>query len=164
MQLVQPGAELSPPTREVIEAISALIRAVRCADHRGGRMLPDTGLRRSDASLLRVLAEHCDPLRTGDIAQRLGVDASVVSRQLATLTAEGLVDRRPDPADARVSLTALTALGRDRLAALYAGYADRLNAALGDLPDDDLMTAAATLRRVAAAIVPAKTLDPNGVR
>lgn len=163
MQLVEPGAELSAPTREVLEAISAVIRAVRCADHRGGGLLPDAGLRRSDASLLRVLAEAGGPLRTGDIALRLRVDASVVSRQLAALTADGLVDRHPDPADARVSLTALTDLGRERLAALYAGYAARLNAALGDLPDTDLLTAADTLRRVAAAIVPL-TVNSNGVR
>lgn len=164
MQLVQPGAELSGPTREVLEAISALIRAVRCADHRGGGMLPDAGLRRSDASLLRVLAERGDRLRTGDIAQRLGVDASVVSRQLAALAAEGLVDRQPDPADARVSLTALTDLGRERLAALYAGYATRLDAALGDLPDHDLLTAAATLRRLATAIAPGRPATANGAR
>ena len=151
MQLVE---VLDRPTQEVLEGISAIIRAVRCADHRGGGMLPDTGLRRSDAAVLRVLAEVGE-LRTGDIAHKLGVDASVVSRQLATLIADGLVIRNKDSADARASLNALTDLGRERLAGLYATYADRLHTALGDLSEGDLLIAADALRRVAAAIAPA---------
>jgi DNA-binding MarR family transcriptional regulator len=122
-------------------------------------MVPDAGLRRSDAAVLRALSE-CGELRTGDIAHKLRVDASVVSRQLATLISDGLVSRHQDSADARASLNALTDLGRQRLAALYATYAERLHTALGDLSEHDLLVAADALRRVAAAIAPAQ----NGVR
>ena len=64
--------------------------------------------------MLKVLAK-LDEQRSGDIAARLSVDASVVSRQLTALEADGLVVRRPDPAEARVSLTALSPAGRLRL-------------------------------------------------
>ncbi len=51
----------------------------------------------------------------GDLADRLLVAPSVASRVVATLEQDGLVERHPDPADARACLLGLTDLGRDRL-------------------------------------------------
>lgn len=150
MQLME--QQVDGPTRDVLEGVSAIIRAVRCAEHRAAGF-PDTGLRRADASVLRVLTEAGE-LRTGDLAHRLGVDASVVSRQLTALGAEGLVSRHQDEADARASLAAVTDLGRSKLEALYAAYAQRLHATLGDLTDEELLAAADALHKVAAAIAP----------
>ena len=138
-------------TREVLDGVSAIVRAVRCAEHR--QHWPDAPLRRADAAVLRTLATAGE-LRTGDLAHRLKVDASVVSRQLASLDADGLVERHPDTFDARVSLASVTPRGRERLAALHAAYAERLREALGDWSDQDLLTAAAALHRLAAAIAP----------
>ncbi|MDX6279263.1 MAG: hypothetical protein QOH03_334 [Kribbellaceae bacterium] len=156
MQLVQqasvPEAERDTPAHEVLEGVSSLIRAVRCIEHR--HLWPDSGLRRADASVLKVLAKDGEQ-RGGEIAAKLSVDASVVSRQLTTLEADGLVSRRPDPADARVSLVRLSEPGRDRLHALYAGYTRQLRSALADWDDDELAAAAETLRRVAIAVTQA---------
>ncbi|NEA37138.1 MarR family transcriptional regulator [Streptomyces sp. SID13031] len=156
MQLVQrasvPEVERDAPAQEVLEGVSSLIRAVRCIEHR--HLWPDGGLRRADASVLGVLAKDGEQ-RGGEIAGKLGVDASVVSRQVSALEADGLVSRRPDPADARVSLVQLSEPGRDRLHALYAGYSRQLRSALADWDDDELAAAAATLRRVAIAITEA---------
>jgi DNA-binding MarR family transcriptional regulator len=156
MQLAQqtsvPGVERDTPAQEVLEGVSSLIRAVRCIEHR--HLWPDSGLRRADASVLRVLAKDGEQ-RGGEIAVKLGVDASVVSRQVSALEADGLVSRRPDPADARVSLVALSDAGRARLDALYDGFAQRLRAALGDWDDDDMATAAQALHHVAAAVTEA---------
>jgi DNA-binding MarR family transcriptional regulator len=138
--------------QDVLEGISALFRAVRCVEHRQG--WPDVGLRRADASVLKVLAKDGEQ-RGGEIAVKLGVDASVVSRQLGVLEADGLVSRRPDPADARVSLVALSADGRARLDKLYADYTKQLRTALADWDDDDMAAAAETLRRVAGAVTQA---------
>ena len=44
---------------------------------------------------LAVLQVH-GPLRVSDVAHRLGVDLSVASRQIASLAAEGYVERRED--------------------------------------------------------------------
>ncbi len=157
MQLTElPGQDVWPDraTREVLDGVSAIVRAVRCAEHRPS--WPDATLRRADATVLRVLAVAGE-LRTGDLAHKLTVDASVVSRQLASLVAEGLVERHPDPSDARVSLARLTPKGRDKLTALHAAYADRLHEALGDWSEQDLLAAAAALKRLAAAIAPPAT-------
>src|SRR4051812_463211 len=147
-----PGVERDDPAQELLEGVSTLVRAVRCIEH--GHAWPDGGLRRADAGVLKVLAKLGEQ-RSGDIAARLGVDASVVSRQLTALEADGLVARRPDPADARVSLTALTPAGRLRLEKLYAGFSRQLRAALADWNDEDLSATAGALRRVAEAMTEA---------
>lgn len=156
MQLAQetsvPEGERDTPAQEVLEGVSSLIRAVRCIEHR--HLWPDSGLRRADASVLKVLAKDGEQ-RGGEIAVKLGVDASVVSRQLSALEADGLVGRRPDPADARVSLVHLSEAGRNRLEALYAGYTRQLRSALTDWDDDEMAAAAVVLRRVATAITQA---------
>ncbi|TWD83651.1 DNA-binding MarR family transcriptional regulator [Kribbella amoyensis] len=153
MQLAQqpsvPEVERDTPAQDVLEGVSSLIRAVRCIEHR--QLWPDAGLRRADASVLKVLAKGGEQ-RGGEIAAKLGVDASVVSRQLTNLEGDGLVSRRPDPADARVSLVELSPLGRARLEALYANYTQQLRAALADWDDDAMTAAAETLRRVADAV------------
>jgi DNA-binding MarR family transcriptional regulator len=158
MQLAQqasvPGVERDTPAQDVLEGVSSLVRAVRCIEHR--HLWPDSGLRRADASVLKVLANDGEQ-RGGEIATKLGVDASVVSRQLTTLEADGLVSRRPDPADARVSLVALSPSGRERLEALYANYTQHLRSALADWNDDDMAAAAETLRKVAGAVTAAAT-------
>ncbi|QNE22264.1 MarR family transcriptional regulator [Kribbella qitaiheensis] len=153
MQLAQqtsvPEVERDTPAQEVLEGVSSLIRAVRCVEHR--HLWPDAGLRRADASVLKILARDGEQ-RGGEIAVKLGVDASVVSRQVSALVADGLVSRRPDPADARVSLVALSATGRERLEALYANYTLQLRAALTDWDDEQMAAAADALHRVAGAI------------
>lgn len=116
--------------------------------------MPDGGLRRSDASVLKVLLRDGEQ-RGGEIAAKLGVDASVVSRQLTALEADGLVSRRPDPADARVGLVSLAPRGRAQLESLYSSYTQHLRAALADLDDDALLAAADTMQRIAHAITEA---------
>jgi DNA-binding MarR family transcriptional regulator len=153
MQLAQeplvPGVERDAPAQELLDGVSSLIRAVRCVEHR--HLAFDGGLRRADASVLKVLLRDGEQ-RGGELAAKLGVDASVVSRQLAALEADGLVSRRPDPADARVGLVSLAPRGKAELETLYASYTQHLRAALADLDDDAMLAAADTMQRIAHAI------------
>ncbi|WP_433168473.1 MarR family winged helix-turn-helix transcriptional regulator [Kribbella sp. CA-247076] len=153
MQLAQeplvPGVERDTPAQELLEGVSSLIRAVRCVDHR--HLAPEGGLKRADASVLKILLRDGEQ-RGGELAAKLGVDASVVSRQLSALEADGLVSRRPDPADARVGLVSLAPRGKAQLDALYASYTHHLRAVLADLDDDALLAAADTMQRIAHAI------------
>ncbi len=55
------------------------------------------------------------PLRVSDVAQDLGVDLSVASRQLAALAADGYIERRPDANDRRAQLVEITPAGRRAL-------------------------------------------------
>src|SRR4051794_21746858 len=58
--------------------------------------------------VLRVLGQ-AGPCRSGSIAEALTADPSTVSRQVAALVREGLVERRADPGDGRACVLALTA-------------------------------------------------------
>lgn len=51
-------------------------------------------------------------LRRVDLAERLGLTASGVTRTLLPLEKIGLVDRQPDPRDARVGYAVITRTGR----------------------------------------------------
>ena len=57
MQLAQqplvPGVERDAAAQELLEGVSSLVRAVRCIEHR--HLTSESGLRRSDASVLKVL-------------------------------------------------------------------------------------------------------------
>ena len=55
------------------------------------------------------------PLRPTTLAGMLEVDLSVVSRQVRALEEAGLVQRRPDPADARAALVSVTPAGGQAL-------------------------------------------------
>ena len=151
-QPLVPEVERGAAAQEVLEGVSSLIRAVRCVEHQ--QLMPNAGLRRADASVLKVLLKDGEQ-RGGEIAAKLSVDASVISRQLTALEADGLVSRRPDPADARVGLVSLAPRGKARLEALYSSYTQHLRTALADLDDEALIAAAHTMQRVASAITEA---------
>ena len=52
------------------------------------------------------------PKRVSELAADLSLDKSTVSRQIDAVSRLGLVERRPDPADARARLVTLTDSGR----------------------------------------------------
>ncbi len=54
-------------------------------------------------------------LRRVDLAERLGLTASGVTRSLLPLEKIGLVDRQPDPRDARVGYAVITRTGKSLL-------------------------------------------------
>jgi DNA-binding MarR family transcriptional regulator len=66
------------------------------------------------------------PGRITDLADRLGLDPTTVTRQVATMEAAGLVRRRRDPHDARVSMIELAALGRRRMQEVQAAREARV--------------------------------------
>ncbi|WP_426111513.1 MarR family winged helix-turn-helix transcriptional regulator [Massilia sp. PWRC2] len=54
-------------------------------------------------------------LRRVDLADKLGLSASGVTRTLLPLEKIGLISRQPDPLDARVGFAAVTAVGEEML-------------------------------------------------
>jgi DNA-binding MarR family transcriptional regulator len=72
------------------------------------------GISFSDYQLLHHLARAPGGrLRRVDLAERLGLTASGVTRTLLPLEKIGLVGREPDPRDARVGFAVLTDSGRE---------------------------------------------------
>jgi DNA-binding MarR family transcriptional regulator len=70
---------------------------------------------RSAHMALRCLA-HEGPMRSGALAERLEADPSTVSRQIAALVRDGLVERQADPDDGRATLLVPTDKANDVLA------------------------------------------------
>ncbi|MDN5892570.1 MAG: MarR family transcriptional regulator [Nocardioides sp.] len=130
---------------------------------RFNRMVRSTGhlwvqlpgnLKRSDITILRTLKEYGDS-RPGCIAEHLGIGASVISRQLVSLTEEGLVVRRKDPDDGRAELIRLTDSGDSRLRAIREAYVAGMRSQFTDWDTAKVSRAAALLDEVSDHIAPA---------
>jgi DNA-binding MarR family transcriptional regulator len=60
------------------------------------------------AQMVLRCVENSGPMRSGAIAECVQADPSTVSRQVAALVKDGLLERRADPEDGRASLLVLT--------------------------------------------------------
>lgn len=92
----------------------ALFRVSRAHRAAAGRLLREIGLYPGQEVMLGRLADHGDT-RQSRLVLELGIDPSTVTKMLQRLERTGLVERRPDPGDRRVSVVAITAKGRDLL-------------------------------------------------
>jgi DNA-binding MarR family transcriptional regulator len=81
-----------------------------------------------DFSLLPVLVEldRCGPVRHSDLADRLRLDASTVSRRVKHLAEQGLVAVTQDASDARARRVQIRPAGRKALAQLRSRRRDLL--------------------------------------
>jgi DNA-binding MarR family transcriptional regulator len=59
-----------------------------------------------------VVLENAGPTNLAGLAERLGVNPSTATRMVDRLSASGMVERTPDPADGRVTKITATAVGR----------------------------------------------------
>ena len=75
--------------------------------------LEDAGIDMSaeEISILTVLAHLDGPERMKPLSEKLGRDATTVSRQVAGLEEAGLLDRCPCPDDGRATVVAITKAG-----------------------------------------------------
>jgi DNA-binding MarR family transcriptional regulator len=104
----------------------------------GTRRTSDGGPDVDKASIpLLAILEDQGELRPSDIAAALELDQSTVSRQLHQLEKLGLVARRPDSGDGRVSHIRLTEAGRGSQAAARAARARMLDAVFAEWSEGD---------------------------
>ena len=146
-----------PATSRLLDSLRTVSRALRPLAHEvaGG------AAGRADVQMLHVLT-RLGATRGGDLAAALCVDPSVVSRQVAGLAAQGLVERRPDPADARATLVTVSDAGVSRLDQWRESAESLLHQRLAGWSDDDLSAAAAVLQRLATDLT--ATTTPRGHR
>ncbi len=93
----------------------------------------ETGLKTTQYSLLSHI-DHLGPLAPGQLAKRMGLDASTLSRNLQPLVNAGLVEQLPGE-DARSLLVQVTTAGRAKRAEMKADWKRAqlsVNATLGD--------------------------------
>jgi DNA-binding MarR family transcriptional regulator len=92
--------------------VSLVIRMQRAIQR-----LKSTDAARSAHGILLMISME-GPMRVADLAVKMCVDASTVSRQTAWLVNDGLLRRTSDPADGRASVLALTERGESVAAAV----------------------------------------------
>jgi DNA-binding MarR family transcriptional regulator len=145
----RPAAAAEPdPLRAVETELAVLARTLeglsrRSAIHRE--------LDRAGYLLARTL-DADGPSSITTIAARLGLDATTVTRQVATLEAAGLVLRSRDARDARVRVVELTPLGRRRMREVRHRRQDRIGHLVAEWSDADRARFGELLGRFNAAI------------
>ncbi len=102
---------------------------------------------RAGTPLLRAL-EAAGPMRLGELADRLSVEAPHVTRQVQRLERTGYVERVPDPDDRRAQRVRLTAQGADAVACIRAAGLRRMAEALAAWSDEDRHTLAVLCHRM----------------
>lgn len=112
------------------------------------RMMAEAGLD-LDPAFLPVLVRLGDggPNGVVELAALVGRDHSTMSRQLARLEAEGLVERSASPADGRVRTARLTPRGAEAVASLSAARRRLLDHALAGWTPKDRSTLGALMTR-----------------
>jgi DNA-binding MarR family transcriptional regulator len=107
------------------------------------------GLSFVDFTVLNELAnEATGRLRRVDLAERLGLTQSAVTRILLPLEKIGLVSRHPDPNDARVGYAALTKTGRNRFEEGLETADELSRELLSGTPDEEFEAAGKVFRRL----------------
>jgi DNA-binding MarR family transcriptional regulator len=109
-------------------AVGRLFRHMR-KESSGGHSLTQLGI-------LATL-DRQGPTTLGDLALGEGVAKPTVTKAIADLTAEGLVEKVPDPTDGRVCFARLTDEGRRDLDRIRSRREAWLAARLADLPAAD---------------------------
>jgi DNA-binding MarR family transcriptional regulator len=104
--------------------------------------------------LAKQLMQH-DAMRVSDLAAKVELDASTVSRQIKQLEDKGIIERAPDPADGRASLVRLTESGRECLQAAFRRRFERIKASLEPWSDEDRATLQRLLVRLAGDLAEA---------
>ena len=123
------------------QALNAVLRLIRAQSHLQNRFAAELGGVHGLSVNELMLLMHLDQaaggrLRRVDLAGRLDLSQSGVTRMLAPMEKVGWVDRAEDPRDGRVGYVVLTAAGR-RLAKEGAKtLAQQVTALFGDLWTD----------------------------
>ncbi|MGW4871954.1 MarR family winged helix-turn-helix transcriptional regulator [Streptomyces chartreusis] len=141
----------SPVSSEVVEIERALTRitylSTRARQHERLMALAGVPLDRAAVALLRQVADS-EPLRPGELAARLGVEASHVTRTVQQLQRTGYVTRVPDPQDRRAQRIELTESGRRAIVRVRDAGARGMQLALADWTPEELRQLATLFHRM----------------
>jgi DNA-binding MarR family transcriptional regulator len=140
-----------PASPEVIEIERALTRvtylSTRARQHDRLMALAQVPLDRAAVALLRQVADS-EPMRPGELANRLGVEASHVTRTVQQLERSGYVTRVPDPRDRRAQRIELTETGEQAVARVRDAGTRGMQMALADWSPEELRQLATLFHRM----------------
>ena len=98
--------------------------------------------------LLLLTVADLEPVSSAALVETLARDKSQVARMIAALERKGLVERTPHPSDARSSLLALSATGRDAVCEIRVATAKVISHILAPLSDAEKDTLRGLLGQV----------------
>ncbi|MFH9887768.1 MarR family winged helix-turn-helix transcriptional regulator [Streptomyces luteogriseus] len=152
------------PSPEVIDIERALTRitylSTRARQHERLMALAGVPLDRAAVALLRQIADS-EPLRPGELAARLGVEASHVTRTVQQLQKSGYVTRVPDPDDRRAQRIELTDAGGEAIARIREAGVRGMQSALSDWSPEELRHLATLFHRMVDDFL-AHSVDEDG--
>ena len=146
-----PAAPAAPAAADAAEILREITRIgyliTRARRHDVVRTVAAVPLDRAAVMVLGQLAE-AGPVRTGELAARLEVEAPHVTRQVQVLQRAGYVDRMPDPDDRRAHLVQLTPAGRAASDRIREAGTSSMQDALAHWPPQELHQLATLLHRM----------------
>jgi DNA-binding MarR family transcriptional regulator len=154
-----------PVSTDVAEIERALSRIVyltgRIRQH--DRLMARAGvpLDRAAVALLRHVAD-AEPLRPSELAARLAVEASHVTRQVQQLQKAGYLTRVPDPDDRRAQLIQLTRSGREAVERIRDASCRSMEGALAAWQPEELQQFATLFHRMVDDFIAYKGEDAAG--
>ncbi len=105
--------------------------------------LAEHGLSHPEYTVLVVLSEAPEPMRSGALGDRIGWETSRLTHQLRRMESRGLLTRHACPQDRRGTLVGITDRGREAIEAAAPGHVHAVRSAFIDLlsPDEiDVLT------------------------
>ncbi len=148
---------------ELVNCIFDLQRSLRCATSASAHPA-DLGV--ALEGVLRFVADG-GRSRASDIAGRLGIGASALSRQVAELEEHALIAREPDPADGRAYLLSISGNGRSYLTDIQHRRASTIQQMLAGWSEEDAAHTASTVQHLTAtlraAVVPSPRAHKTGI-
>lgn len=130
-----PAPDIAHATELVDPALAARLRLVVGRLARRIRLATPDDLPPLQFSAL-VTVEKCGPLRLGELAQKEGVSAPTMTKVLAALADRGLVERSPDPSDARSVQVSVSTQGSEQLNRIRSERTAMLDSRLAGLTPD----------------------------
>lgn len=150
-----PVPDTDDPVTELEREMLALFRRMRGLVGSRARALHP----KLDAACYPMIMtlRHQDAVPMADLVAELGIEKSTLTRRIDAASRLGLVERTPDPHDARARLVALTTEGRERVAAVQAAETQRWRERLDSWEPGEVRRLAHLLMRLSESIEDVET-------
>ncbi|MEU9351264.1 MarR family transcriptional regulator [Streptomyces griseoloalbus] len=143
-----PDVPASPEVAEIERAFHRITYlSTRARQHERLMAMAGVPLDRAAVALLRQMADT-EPMRPGELAARLGVEASHITRTVQQLEKSGHATRVPDPDDRRAQRIELTDAGREAIARIRETGVRGMQVALDHWSPEELRQFAALFHRM----------------
>ncbi len=143
-----PAADRTEVIDELRQSVSELLgaeRRLRGRDRRGPHGLSFSEVR----ALIALGRSEGETATAGALAKAADLNPATVTALLDTLEERGIATRRRAEEDRRCVVVSLTDEGRRKLLEATTKWQARLDAALADVPEAEIVSAAGVLRRLA---------------